>query len=111
MKVKYHNGNIVVKKYNYLNSNSSVPCVIPNRAFTIADLAYRMEKGLPLPNLTIYRNYEDTGLILKSQPRDIISAYNMLKEVKKNDSKKEDILNEIRQKQQQQQEQDNNHAI
>lgn len=103
MKIKYHNGNIVLKKFQYPKNNTSVPCVIPNRAFTIADLAYRMEKGLPLPNLTIYRNYEDTGLILKSQPKDIISAYNMLKEVKNNDSKKQEILAELQKQQQQQQ--------
>lgn len=97
MKIKYHNGSLIIKKHSYNDTNTSVPCVVPNRAFTISDLAYRMEKGLPLPNLTVYRNYEDTGMVLKSQPRDIISAYNMLKEVNSNEAKKSDILKQLQQ--------------
>lgn len=74
------------------------PNVVPDRAFTIQELARRMQNGLPLPQLTSYQIYEDVGMRIVSQPKDLISAYNMAQEIERNNAKKEDLKREYESK-------------
>lgn len=67
--------------------------VVPNRAISIQDLAYRLQNGLPMPQMTTYRIYDDVGLRHVSEPTDLISAFNMVKEFNDNSAKISDLRN------------------
>lgn len=101
MKTKFHNGRKILRQntqYNYKNSSDSV--VVPNRTFTVRELALRLQNNQDLPNMTIYQSYENTGLQHRSQPTDLISAEKMINELKSNINTKEDLLKQIEEEKQ-----------
>lgn len=98
IRFKYVDGVRVPRYTKFFTCVSVRPMVVPDRAFTIQELARRMQNGLPMPQLTSYQIYEDVGMRIVSQPKDLISAYNMAQEIERNNAKKDDLKREYENK-------------
>lgn len=95
-KYRFHNS----KKVLRVNSQSSfrdacVSVVVPNRSFTVQDLAYRMQQGLPMPQITSYKIYDNVGLRHVSEPTDLLSAFSMSQELEQNTNKINELKNNV----------------
>ncbi len=91
---RFVNGKRVLRVSEFCTCVSVRPVVVPDRAFSIQELARRMQNGLPMPQITTYQVYEDVGLRLVSQPKDLITAFNMVQEIEKNNVAKENLRKE-----------------
>ncbi len=94
LRFKFVNGVKTPRGFRSFSCVSVRPVVVPDRAFTIQELARRMQEGLPMPQITTYQVYEDVGLRLVSQPKDLITAFNMVQEIEKNNVVKENLRKE-----------------
>jgi hypothetical protein len=74
MRFRFVNGKRVPRQGNFVKSNSSCGCSVPNRSYTVAELAERLAKGQPMPSLTFYRNYDDYGHAQVFRPTDLIGV-------------------------------------
>lgn len=98
LRFKFINGRRVPRTTKFFTCVSVRPVVVPDRAYSVQELARRMQNGLPMPQLTTYQIYEDVGLRIVSQPKDLISAYNMAQEIERNNNTKESLKREYESK-------------
>ena len=92
-KTRFVNNKRVLRNSQIFHSETSVSSVIPNRAYTEAELAYRLQTGQPLPTLTMYRTYEDNGLNKPFVAKDLISATELATLLESNLDLKQQLLN------------------
>lgn len=95
---RFVDGRRVPRATRFFNCVSVRPCVVPDRAYSVQELARRMQNGLPMPQLTTYQIYEDVGMRIVSQPKDLISAFNMAQEIESNNKTKESLKREYESK-------------
>lgn len=98
LRFRFVNGKRVLRVTEFFNCVNVRSSVVPDRSFTIQELARRMQNGLPMPQLTSYQIYEDVGMRIVSQPKDLISAYNMAQEIERNNNTKESLKREYESK-------------
>lgn len=98
LRFRFVNGRRIPRATKFFTCVSVRPLVVPDRAYSVQELARRMQNGLPMPQLTTYQIYEDVGLRIVSQPKDLISAYNMAKEIESNNNTKESLKREYESK-------------
>lgn len=97
-KTRFVNNKRVLRSSISFHSETSVSSVIPNRAYTEAELAYRIQTGQPLPAITMYRTYDDNGLNKPLVAKDLISAQHLLEMMENNTRAKEDYLKQLGEK-------------
>ena len=97
-KTRFVNNKRVLRNSISFHSETSVSSVIPNRAYTEAELAYRIQTGQPLPAITMYRTYDDNGLNKPFVAKDLISAYDLVAHMANNSRVKEDYLKQLNEK-------------
>lgn len=94
-KTRFVNNKRVLRNSISFHSETSVSSVIPNRAYTEAELAYRIQTGQPLPAITMYRTYDDNGLNKPFVAKDLISAYDLVATMEHNEKFKQEYLNKL----------------
>lgn len=97
-KTRFVNNRRVLRNSISFHSETSVSSVIPNRAYTEAELAYRIQTGQPLPAITMYRTYDDNGLNKPFVAKDLISAYDLVATMENNSRVKEEYLKQLSEK-------------
>lgn len=97
-KTRFVNNKRVLRNSISFISETSVSSVIPNRAYTEAELAYRIQTGQPLPAITMYRTYDDNGLNKPFVAKDLISAQQLLEMMENNTRVKEEYLKQLGEK-------------
>ena len=100
-KTRFVNNKRVLRNSISFYSETSISSVVPNRAYTEAELAYRIQTGQPLPAITMYRTYDDNGLIKPFVAKDLISAYDLVATMENNSRIKEEYIKRLN---------DNNHV-
>lgn len=108
LKYRFVNGVRTQKESLYIDKkkSNSAENVVPNRAFSVDELAYRMQQGLPLPDLVTYQVYNNNNGKPIPQPTDLIGVFNLSERLSANLKKAEDIREAQAQQQQQQQQEE-----
>lgn len=87
---RFRNGVRCPRKFGFDTlRDSSLSVAVPGREFTIQDLAYRMQNGLPMPQMTVYRTYDISGI---RSPVDIIDAFELSKQIDSNLDERKRLL-------------------
>lgn len=97
-KTRFVNNKRVLRNSQTFHSETSISSVVPNRAYTEAELAYRIQTGQPLPAITMYRTYDDNGLNKPLVAKDLISAYELVAKMEKNSRVKEEYIKRLNDK-------------
>lgn len=97
-KTRFVNNKRVLRNSISFHSETSISSVIPNRAYTEAELAYRIQSGQPLPAITMYRTYDDNGLNKPFVAKDLISAYDLVATLENNSRVKEEYMKRLNEK-------------
>lgn len=86
-KYRYKNG----KRVNRVNAfDNTKICVnvnistVPDRAYTLEDLSNRLANGLPMPRITFYQIYEDTGMNKPPIVNDLLGVSRLEKQLDSN---------------------------
>lgn len=91
IKKRFYNGVRSPRKTSYNKYNSRY-IVVQNRSYTEAELAYRMQSGLPLPELTQYNVYSQSPV---QEPRDYIEAFDMIRRLDANNFQKVELQKQL----------------
>lgn len=91
IKQRFVNGVRSPRSITYNKYNSRY-IVVQNRSYTESELAYRMQNGLPLPELTQYNVYSQSPV---QEPRDYIEAFDMIRRLDANNVQKGELQKQL----------------